>query len=147
MSKYERRNDDSDSLLPATDQIQKFNLENADDRNLGGWGEEMANCSRVVKNLVRTDSLTKETLLGVFERAHNNIPTGAIYLLAYRVIEEAAESGKLNAEILGVVEESVMADKDPLWSVLGKQEERNKFIMQQLLTNEHLFELMLPYLV
>lgn len=142
MSKIER---DDLSKLPAEEQIRLFNSEHAEERNLGGWGEEMANCSRIVESLVRTDSLTKENLLAVFERAHKNIPTGAIYLLAYGAIKEATVVGNLGS-VLGVVEESVMADVDPLWSMLGKQEERNKHIMQQLLTNDHLFELMLPYL-
>lgn len=146
MSSQEFDHYSDESSLPAAEQIRRFNAEHGAARNLGGWGEEMAQCSRIVQTMVGTDSLTSESLKAIFERAHQNIPTGATYLLAYRVIEAAARTGKLTAETLGIIEESVMADKDPLWSAVGRQEEHNTSIMQQLLTNEHLFELMLPYI-
>src|SRR4030042_2306241 len=138
--------DSGDSFLPAEEQIRRFNAEHGSARNLSGWGEEIAQCSRIVKTMVRTESLDADSLTAIFNRAHESIPMGSTYLLAYRVIEEAAKTGKLTAETLGVVEQSVMADKDPLWSALDRQEEHNTSIMQQLLTNQHLFELMLPFI-
>lgn len=130
----------------AREQIKNFNSQFAESRNLGGFGEEMAQCSRIVETLVRTDDLTVENLTGIFSRAHQNLPVSATYLLAYRAIEEASKTGKMHEGILQVVVDSVLADKDPLWSAVDKQEEQNNRILQQLFLNEALFEMMLPYI-
>lgn len=130
----------------AKTQIDTFNRQFAESRNLGGFGEEIAQCSRIVETLVRTDDLNVENLTGIFARAHQNLPASATYLLAYRAIEEASKIGKMNEGLLAVVVDSVLADTDPLWSTLGMQEEQNNRILQQLFLNEALFEMMLPYI-
>ncbi len=146
MSKHEFPQEFDESNSSAEEQIKEFNAQFAESRNLMGFGEEIASCSLAVRTLVRSGELTQETLSTVFQRAHKTIPTGATYILAYRALEEAAESGKLNGELFQAVQESVMNDKDPLWTFLGKAEERNTNIMRQLLTNDRLFNLMLPYI-
>jgi hypothetical protein len=139
--------DTENSSLPTEELIKRFNTEYGGMRNLGGWGEELAQCTRLVKVMISSDSLTVDSLLQLFSRAHENIPTGATYLLAYRVIEAAAQTGKLSPEILHIIEQSVMADKDPTFSSPRTQERNNAMIMQQLLANPRLLELMMPYIL
>ncbi len=150
MSSHEEPTDfdpnSDESSLSAAEQIRRFNADHAAARNLGGFGEEMAQCSRLAQTLVRTDDLTTESLRAIMDRAQQTIPLGSTYLLAFRVIEAAAKTGKLTPEVLGIVEECVMADEDPVWKAAGKLEEHNTSVMQKLLTNQYLFELMLPYI-
>lgn len=146
MSAEKLPQDFDDSDLSAGAQIKNFYEKFGNPTEVETMGEELAACSRTLMALIRNDDLSKETLGGLFKKAHEKIQTGATYILAYRAIAWSIEEKKFSGETLEVVQESVMADIDPLWSSLGRQEENSILIMQKLLTNEHLFNLMLPYI-
>ncbi len=142
----ENHQEEDPSELPAKEQIRRFYETFGNPSEVERMGEELAACSRTLEALIRNDDLTTETLGALFEHAHRTIQTGATYILAYRAIAWSIREDKFSGKTLEVVEESVMADKDPLWTALDKQEEANTLIMQKIFLNEHLFNLMLPYI-
>ncbi|HEX7018021.1 MAG TPA: hypothetical protein VF209_03900 [Patescibacteria group bacterium] len=135
-----------DEFIPAAERIRQFNDQFGNLREASDPQGEATQCLRLVETFVRSGELSVETLTAIFQRAHKNIPTGATYLLAYRAIETAIEVGNFSKETLQIVQDSIMADVDPIWSKVGMQDKYVQGILQRLFTNQHLFELMLPYI-
>lgn len=126
---------------PADELIARFN----EDHQYSG-DEELVSVRRLAANLVGSDLLSVDSLTNLFKRAHENIPTGATYLIAYKVIEEATKTGKFNNSTLGIVYQSIMKDEDPTLTSPELREWMNTLIWKNIIMNQRLFELMVPYM-
>jgi hypothetical protein len=110
------------------------------------WKEELRACFHLVESSVDAENLTLDTFTLILQKAYAAEIPNATYLLAFRAIEHAAKTNKLTPEILQTVETCVMLDKHPKYPNLKYQTYLNEQVMRKLMTNQYLFELMLPYM-